>query len=303
MTLDIPQASEWMALIRFSSPLIAVFAASCAALVLSALAGDDESPSAPWVVIAGLAASFAVSWKLWPEAEGARIAMVSLDRLSLVAWMLLALSGLAASALSIGGSRSPGGKLRGDFFALIGFCVFGMGVLASAGDLVSILIGLETMSLAAYSLAGYTKSRATSLEGALKYFLMGAFATAFFAMGVAFIIGSAGTTDLALLSERASEVATGEGRAFFLFGCAMAAIGFAFKVAAVPFHAWAPDAYEGAPTPVTQLMATGVKAAAFFAFARFSLSVAAHAGLAWQHLVFALSVATMVLGNLAAIRQ
>lgn len=297
-----PPAAEWMLLVRMASPLIALFAAASVALVASAIDRDEESGVGGWIALIGLAASFALAWLLWPEARGARIAMLAIDRLSLVAWMITAAAGLFASALSLPyvARRSIP---RGDYFALLLFACFGMGVLAAADDLVAILVGLETMSLAAYALTGSMRGDARSLEGALKYFLMGAFATAFFAMGIAFLIGSAGTTDLALLAERAADVATGEGRAFFLFGCAMAAVGFAFKVAAVPFHAWAPDAYDGAPTPIASLMATGIKAAAVVAFARLALGAAAHTGFLWHHLIWALAAATMVVGNLAAIRQ
>ena len=309
---EVPTSAEWMTLLKFTSPLIALFVSAAVALLFSAFLEDEESSFPGYLSLAGLAASFALAWQLWPQAEGARIAMLAIDRMALLSWMIIAVAGIFASAvsipyLSLPACRSPEGGVspvsRGDYFSLLLFSSFGMGVLVAAGDLVAVLVGLETMSLAAYALAGSLRGRAASLEGALKYFLMGAFATAFFAMGIAFIIGSAGTTDLAMLSERAADVVEGEGRSFFLFGCAMALIGFAFKIAAVPFHSWAPDAYDGAPTPIAALMATGIKAAAVVALARFAFSAPVHAGALWGGLIFALAIATMFVGNLAAIRQ
>lgn len=294
--------ADWMRFLWFSSPLLALFAAAAVVLVWSALIKDGESIAPGAIAIAGLGLSFALAWRLWPEMEGAELAMFRFDRMAALSWMVVAASGAAAALISFPlFSRSD--LPRGDFFGLMLLAAFGMGVLVAAGDLVVILLGLETMSMAAYALTGYLKGRATSIEGALKYFLMGAFATAFFLMGIAFLIGSAGTTDLSALAGRAADVAAGPGRAFFLFGCAMAAIGFAFKVAAVPFHAWAPDAYDGAPTAVASFMATGIKAAAFVAFVRFAAAAAAHGGALWHHLAWALAAATMIVGNLAAIRQ
>ena len=304
---SLPTSAEWMLLLKLGSPMLALLAAAIVSILASILLRDDDSQLPSIAALAGLAASFALSWRLWPEAQGAKIAMIALDRLSLAAWMIVSFSGAAAAAISIPcladrRSRGVSGARRGEFCAALLLSCFGMQLVAAAGDLVLLIIGIETMSIAAYALAGFPRS-SESLEGALKYFLMGAFATAFMAMGIAFLFGAAGTTDLSLLSERAAEVAAGDGRAFFLFGCAMAIVGFAFKIAAVPFHAWAPDAYDGAPTPVTTLMATGIKAAAFLALARFALSVAAHAGLIWQHVVWALAASSMIVGNLAAIRQ
>ncbi|HPQ80549.1 MAG TPA: NADH-quinone oxidoreductase subunit N, partial [bacterium] len=309
---EAPTASQWMTLLELASPLLVILCAALAALLHSAFLEEEESFFSAYLALAALAASFLLAWRVWPCAHGERIALMAIDRLSILSWMIVAVAGIfsAATSLSWIGKTSPArgegatpAIRRGEYFSLLLFSCFGMGVLVAAGDLVAVLVGLETMSLAAYALVGSARGRAASLEGALKYFLMGAFATAFFAMGIAFIIGSAGSTDLAVLSERASDIVAGEGRAFFLFGCAMALIGFAFKVAAVPFHSWAPDAYDGAPTPVSSLMATGVKAAAVVALARFAFSAAAHAGGIWSGVVFGLAVATMVVGNLAAIMQ
>lgn len=292
---------DWAAFFGPAAPLIAILGAAAACLLAAAFSRGLAKWLSPAIAFAGIAIAAYLAWNLWPQGpDGGAIAMLSFDRLSFAGWMIVAVAALSAAFLSIPYLE---GRRRGDYFSLILLATFGMGVLIAGSDFVAILIGLEVMSLSAYALTGYLKERPSALEGALKYFLMGAFATAFFAMGIAFLFGSTGTTDLATLASRAREIAAGEGRAFFLFGCAMAAVGFSFKVALVPFHAWAPDAYDGAPTPVAALMATGVKAAAFIAFARFAAAVAAPAGASWHHLAFALSAATMIVGNLAAIRQ
>lgn len=293
---------EWMELLRFSLPLLVIFGTGCLVLLLSAFASDSESNYAGPITIAAIASAFVIAWQLWPEASGVKLAMLRFDRLTIVSWLVITISALASAALSfpyLKSRRLP----AGEYYALVLFGAFGMGLLVAAADLVTVLLGLEVMSLAAYALTGYKRNQTASLEGAIKYFLTGAFATAFFLMGVAFLIGSAGTTDLSTLANRAIDIAGSEGRAFFLFGAAMAAIGFSFKVAAAPFHAWAPDAYEGAPTPIAAFMATGIKAAAFVAFARFAIAVAASGGVFWHHMIWGIAVLTMAWGNLAAIRQ
>jgi NADH-quinone oxidoreductase subunit N len=159
------------------------------------------------------------------------------------------------------------------------------------------------MSVAVYVLAGIQRQSLRSNEAALKYFLLGAFATGFLLFGIALVYGATGTTRLDLIAERVSSAATGENRALLLPGIVLLLVGFGFKVAAVPFHVWTPDVYEGAPTSVTAFMAVGVKAAAFAAFGRVFLSSLAPVANDWRWLVAVLAIATMTLGNLLAISQ
>lgn len=293
---------DWPALIRFSAPLIVIIATSAVILTHAALVDDEGSHLPAVVALAGLVISFILAWRIWPFAPQTPIATLVLDRTSQVGLMITIIAAIFAAMLSI-----PYLKMKNvrsaDYFGLMLISTFGMGILISAANLVTILLGLEIMSLAAYALTGYLRTQEASIEGAIKYFLMGAFATAFFLMGVAFILGSTGTTDLALMSSRVGDIAAGDGRTFLYFGIAMVVTGFGFKVAAVPFHAWAPDAYDGAPTPVTSLMATGIKAAAFIAFIRIAASAGHAAGPLWHHLIWGISIITMVVGNLSAIRQ
>jgi NADH-quinone oxidoreductase subunit N len=206
----------------------------------------------------------------------------------------------ALTVLLAGGYLGRAGIERGEFYTLALFSMVGMLGLVSARDLISLFVALEIMSVAAYALVGLLRERAASLEAALKYFVTGAFSSAFFLYGVALLYGVAGSTSL----ERVAAALGGAERApLALLGAALLLVGFGFKVASVPFHAWTPDVYEGAPTPVTAFMSAGVKAAAFAALVRVFGDALAALQPRWQPLVAALAVATMVLGNLGALAQ
>lgn len=187
-----------------------------------------------------------------------------------------------------------------EFYPLVLLAATGMMFLAGAADLVVLFLGLEVMSVAVYVLAGYDRRSRFAAEAALKYFLVGAFASAFLLYGIALVYGAAGTMDLAGIAARL------QGSPLSLMagaGLALLVVGLAFKVAAVPFHMWAPDVYDGAPTPVTTFMATGVKAAGFLALARVLYQAFPHHTSAWVEVVGVLAVLTMVLGNLVALAQ
>jgi len=171
--------------------------------------------------------------------------------------------------------------------------------LAGAEDLMVLFLGLEVMSVPIYVLAGYDRRNIFSSEAALKYFLIGAFASAFLLYGIALIYGATGTTSLAFIGAQSG----GHVSLIGALGLGLLLIGLLFKVSAVPFHMWAPDAYDGAPTPVTGLMATGVKAAAFFAMVRVLLEAFPQSLQLWQPIVGVLAIATMVVGNLVALSQ
>ena len=160
----------------------------------------------------------------------------------------------------------------GEYYALTLFAICGMMMMAAATDLLVIFIALEILSLAVYVLTGIRRQSAAGAEAAFKYFLLGAFSSAFFLYGVAFAFALSGSTRIEEIGTALSAQATGTPSTVALLAVGLLAVGFAFKVSAVPFHMWTPDAYEGAPTIVTAFMSTGVKAAAFAAFARVFLS-------------------------------
>jgi NADH-quinone oxidoreductase subunit N len=205
----------------------------------------------------------------------------------------------------------------GEYYALLLLATVGMMMVASARDLIIVFLGIETLSIALYVLAGFARARLMSNEAALKYFLLGAFATGFLLYGIALTYFATGSTLLpqiaAALANASSgsplgvNVATNEpiNGAYLWPGMALMLIGLGFKTAMVPFHMWTPDVYEGSPTPVTAFMATGAKAAAFAAFMRvFSQALGGDAASAqWHNIVLILAVLTMTVGNLVAIAQ
>ncbi len=193
------------------------------------------------------------------------------------------------------------GNYRPEFYPLVIFAVLGMMILVAANDLLIVFLGLETMSLSVYVLASGRRGDIRSSEAALKYLLLGSFASAFLLMGMALLYGYAGGTGYAELS---AAIGAGEGSALLLAtGMGLMLVGFAFKVAVVPFHMWTPDVYDGAPAHITGFMATAVKAAAFAALIRFCMLALPDLANVWYGLLVVLAVLTMTVGNLLALVQ
>jgi NADH-quinone oxidoreductase subunit N len=188
-----------------------------------------------------------------------------------------------------------------EYYGLILFAALGMMLMAAAGDLIIIFLGLETMSLAVYALAGFTRRDARSSEAAMKYFLLGAFSTGFLLYGIALIYGATGTIRLEPI--RAALAAGIGADSYLLIGLGLMLIGFGFKVAAVPFHMWTPDAYEGAPTPITAFMAVGVKLAAFAGFIRIFMVHLGPVSAEWTGVLWVVAALTMTVGNVTALVQ
>jgi NADH-quinone oxidoreductase subunit N len=183
-----------------------------------------------------------------------------------------------------------------EFYALILFATAGMGVLASAQELLTAFIGLEMSSISSYVLAGYRRDAVKSSESAVKYFLLGSFATAFFLYGIALVYGASGSTNLA-------QIASADASSNLLrLGLTLILVGLGFKVAAAPFQVWTPDVYEGAPTPVTALFSAGPKAATFALLLRIFTTIHAATDF-WFWAFWILAVVTMFVGNLGALVQ
>src|SRR5262245_11754776 len=198
----------------------------------------------------------------------------------------------------------------GEFFTLLLFGTAGMLMLASAGDLVMVFLGLEIASITTYVLAGYRRYDARANESSLKYFLLGSFATAFLLYGMALVYGATGTTNIAAISAKIN-AGQFDYPELLMVGAAMMLVGFGFKIASAPFHLWTPDVYEGAPTIVTGFMSTGPKAAVFAAFLRVfaagfaggapGVGVKLHA--TWLTALAVIAAITMTVGNVIAISQ
>src|SRR6266403_1798363 len=265
-------------------------------------------------LIASLAASIWL-WKAWPVQRSAFNGMIVLDELRLsftLIFVVVALLTILISNVWIETEKLP----AGEFHSLLLFATCGMMLMASAGDLVIVFLGLEILSIATYVLAGFRRTDIRSNESSLKYFILGSFASAFLLYGIALIYGATataslpGTTNIATIATRLNQSLYPP---LLLAGAAMLLVGFGFKIATAPFHVWTPDVYEGAPTPVTAFMAAGPKAAGFASFMRVFVfgfpiattlaSTSGYAHKSWLGALAVMAALTMSVGNVAAIVQ
>ena len=193
------------------------------------------------------------------------------------------------------------GSQHGEYYAMLLFATVGMMFMAGGGDLISIYLGLELMSLSTYVLVGFIRRDTASIEGAVKYFLMGAFTSGILLYGLALFYGLTGNTNLYAVAQSLSGLSLDNPA--LIFATILVVVGFGFKIAAVPFHMWAPDAYEGAPTAITAFMSSAVKAAAFAGLVRVFIIALFPTAQHWEVLWWVLAALTMILGNVVAIAQ
>ncbi len=281
-------------------PLIAISVAAMVVLMVGVNVREDESAGLGWLTMVGIAIAFALSLATVGQSGLAFYGSIALDGFS--AYFELAI--LLAAGLTVLMSLEYVGELHlpaAEYYALILFATLGMMLLAAAGDLIVIFLGLETMSIAVYVLAGFRRADPRSSEASLKYFMLGAFSTGFLLYGIALVYGATGTIRL----DRIEQALSGPiaGSPILLLGLGMMLIGFGFKVAAVPFHMWTPDVYEGAPTPITAFMAVGVKLAAFAGFLRIFVVHLGPVAAQWTWVLWAIAALTMTAGNVIALVQ
>ena len=242
------------------------------------------------------------AWVPFPWRSGAQSSgvphMVYLDQYRFVSELLVLFIAGATCLLSL---RFLGKQrlLAPEYYVLVLFATIGMQIMIASADFILLFIGLEIMSISVYVLAGFDRFRRSSAEAALKYFLVGAFASGFLLYGIALVYGATGQTNYTLIGQQL----TTDTSLLARMGLALLLVGFAFKTAAVPFHMWAPDVYDGAPTPVTGFMATGVKTAAFVALVRVLTEAFPAFTDLWQPIVAVLAVLSMVVGNVGALAQ
>lgn len=283
-------------------------------LVTDAGAGRaaELSLGAAVVLFAGAVVSIALSLVGPENLEGASelLPYLVIDRFALFFFFTLCVGG-GLSSLLAGGYLPEHNLQRGEFFPLLLFSTVGAMALAAAGDLLSLFVALETMSLGVYCMIGLRRGNPRAVEAAVKYFLLGSFAAALFLFGGALVYGATGHTDLSGIGAAVAGVGTADSQVsapMLLVGLSLILSGLGFKVSVVPFHMWTPDAYEGAPTPATSYMAAAVKAAAFAVLLRVLLTAFGDArlmswGSGWPPALGLIAVLTMTLANLVAGRQ
>jgi NADH-quinone oxidoreductase subunit N len=279
-----------------------------ALLVLHAVIGDKfRGWYLPAIASAGLAASAIFSIAVWGQSKVQLAGMIAVDPFAQFVKITLAGFGI----LTVWLSREylvENDIEEGEFYALCLFAVAGMMLMASAADLIVMFLALESFSIALYVMVGFRRRSLASQEGALKYFLLGAFSSAFFLLGIALAYGAVGSTNLYGSVEltgisRFLQVSPADNVGLLVLGAGLLVVGLGFKIAAVPFHMWTPDAYQGAPSPVTGFMAAGSKLAGFAALLRLLDVILFPLRWDWRPLVIGVAVLTMVAGSVLAVVQ
>ncbi len=289
------------------SPMLVLLGGALVVIVVSALVRDRAAPGT-WAIltVATAAASLVLSFALWDDVldEGPRSVIagaVGIDGFSTFFWILF--SGAVILAALFADDYLRREELAApEFYALLMLAAIGAMVMASADDLIVLFLGLETLSLALYVLAGFHVRRLQSQEAALKYFVLGAFSSAFLLYGIALTYGATGSTNLTFIADfLAKNVLLDNG--VLLAGMALMLVGFGFKVSAVPFQAWTPDVYQGSPSPVTGFMASAAKAAGFAALLRVFYLALEPYRVDWRPIIWVLAVLTLLLGSILAVVQ
>ncbi len=281
-------------------PMLCVVAAGLAAMIAEAFRDKGERmPIGPLGAV-GLIGAGISTVLLWNR-DATSFEVVTADNFGLFVTGILVLVGLLSLAIS-GPTVEREGLPAGEYYALMLFSLGGMMLMATATDLLVIFLALEVLSLAIYVLTGIRRDSAAGAEGAFKYFVLGGFSSAFFLYGIAFVYGLTGSTHLDRIGTlMAAQAMTPSAMQMLAVGLLL--VGFAFKVSAVPFHMWTPDAYEAAPPAITGFMSTGVKAAAFAAFVRVFLSALEPLIADWSPLVWGIAAATMIIGTVVGVAQ
>lgn len=290
---------NWQVFLSFATPILSLLGGGLLILLLAPLAKRFVPSLILLVSVLFLGFSLIAAWGGWSSGTPLSLGLMLFDRMAYAFDFILLLAALLSLLLSK--DYLPEENIKdGEYYALILFATAGGMIIAHAADLIVLFLGLEVASLSAYVLTGMKRNVIKSYEASLKYFIMGSIASGFFLYGIAMAYGAAGSTSFAALQKLSLPPA----EPILVFAAvAMILIGVGFKVAAVPFHLWSPDVYEGAPTSVTAFMATAIKTAGFAALIRIALSLGHIPQIPWTNILATLAALTMTVGNLVALRQ
>jgi NADH-quinone oxidoreductase subunit N len=292
-------------------PLLVVSGGALLVLLVDLFLGARSKGLLAWLSAAVLVVAMAVAAGQWVRFEGGlRLVshkaeagfggMVVLDKYGLFFVLLFGVVGLLTIMLG-DAYLAVRDAARGEFYALFLLVTAGMIGMATSTDLITFFVSFELMSLPTYMLAGYARRDPLSGEAGLKYFVNGAFSSAVLLFGFAVLYAISGETNYAGIAAGLQQPLLGDGAVIIAF--VLIAAGFGFKISAVPFHGWAPDVYQGAPTPVTTFMSVGIKAAAFAGFLRLFAAAVMPAWEVWEPILIVLAVVTMIVGNVLALPQ
>jgi NADH-quinone oxidoreductase subunit N len=281
-------------------PILIVAGWACLLLLIDLFVPRERKAITALLAAAGMIAALIVTVLQIGEEQEAFGGMIVVDGFAHVLMLLFLGVGLTAILLAYDYLKRVGIE-RGEYYTLLLFTLSGMMLMSTAGDLIVVFLSLELLSIPLYVLTGFARPQPESEEAAIKYFLLGAFASGFIAYGIALVFGATQSTALA---DIVSVVATGQANPeYMLIGTGMILVGLGFKVAVVPFHMWTPDVYHGAPSPVTAFMSVGAKAGGFAALLRVFILAFPDVANAWAPVAMWVAALTMTWGNVAAITQ
>jgi NADH-quinone oxidoreductase subunit N len=294
----IPTGADYLRL----SPEIILTLAATMIMMLEPLTSVWNKRRLGVLAMLGLFGALAAAFAAKSDPGSAFSGMLVVDGFATFFRVIVILVGILVVFTSAGYLRREGVE-SGEFYALLLYSIVGQSIMASANELILIFIGLEISSISSYVLAGFLRRNKLANESATKYFLLGSFATAFLLYGIALIYGAAGTTNLEGIRAALAMPAVSTYGLLAGTAAALMFVGFAFKVSAAPFQIWAPDVYQGAPAPVTAFLAAGPKAAAFAIFLRVYMTAFGPISDRWEPIVWISALATMIIGNFAALQQ
>lgn len=294
----IPSAAEYL---RFLPETILTLA-GLVIMFLEAVVPEEQKSFLSWFTVGSVAAAIWASIAAFGDPGTAFSGMLIVDGFSTFFRVLVLGVGLLTVLASVNYLKVERAN-AGEYYALLLFSIVGQSIMASANELIMIFIGIEVSSIATYVLAGYLRDDKRNNESALKYFLLGSFATAFLLYGVAWIYGITGSTNLGEIHKVLMNPTAATPMVLVGTAAALMFVGFGFKVSAAPFQIWAPDVYQGAPAPVSMFMSAGPKAAAFAVFFRVFTTAFGPISNRWEPLVWGSAILTMMVGNFAALTQ